>query len=132
MCMVQRWRGLPPTEEAFHEGADPDGWPLSHVKQLERVRTATIGIGEEEEIDSALRSGSLVLVLVLSQPYVAWFIGRYPGRRSRHGALCAPGAWGGLRHCIVLIARRAEGYDFHDPWYPAAGQPFHVPDDDFQ
>src|SRR5262249_54807782 len=132
MGMVQRWRGLPSTEAALHEGASPAGWPLTHAAQLGRVRLASIGAGEEEEIDLALRVGRLAIVTVSGPPYVRWFERRSPGRQSRHGILCGPGTFGWPFHCLLLVARRTQGYDFHDPWYPADDQPFHLPDDDFQ
>ena len=130
MCMVQRWRGLAPTEDAFHRGAPRKGWDLAHAARLlGRVRPAR---DDARDIDLALHLGHVVLVLVLCPRYVAWFNTAYPGMQSRYGALCPPGDWGGPPHCVLLVARRAEGYDFHDPWYPAAGQPFHIPEDELE
>ena len=37
MFMIQRWRGEPPTEDAFHHGAAPKGHEITHVYNLPRI-----------------------------------------------------------------------------------------------
>ena len=132
MAMIQMWRGLPPTEAAFHQNASPKGHDLELASELGRVRVRVLGLDEVSEIDLALRLGRLVIATVFGPPYVTWFAKSHPKARSRHGPLCAPGTRGGPVHSILLIARNSERYAVHDPWYPAAGQPFWMPEEAFQ
>lgn len=132
MCVVQLWRGEAATEDLFHQGAAGEGHDIQLVKSLPRVRTQTIGYGDEEEINLALRLGHLVLAILAGPPYVAWFTARYPQALSRHGRLCVAGLPGPPRHAIVLMGQLDDGYHYHDPWYPADGQPYEMSEDDFQ
>ncbi len=133
MCILQLWRGEATTEERFHEGATNDGHDLGRTLMLDRVRTMVLGVGEEEEIDLALRCGCLVVAMLSGPPQVAWFAARYPEASSRHGRLCGPGAPGKPYHAIVLTERLDDGYRYHDPWYPAdKPQHFTMSEDDFQ
>lgn len=132
MCIIQLWRGEPPTEDAFHQGAVGKGHDLCIVQSLPRVRTLAIGEGDEDEIILALGLGHFVIALLLGSPYVAWFAARHPEALSRHGRLCAPGSYGGSPHVVVITGRLDDGYRYYDPWYPVGGQPYEMGEDDFQ
>ncbi|MBI4917948.1 MAG: hypothetical protein HY825_19075 [Acidobacteria bacterium] len=132
MCMIQTWRGLEATEGAFHHAAWPNGHSMTLAERLGRVRVRAIGVGDEADIDLALELGRLVLATVCGPPYVRWFCARYPSATSVHGPLCPAGDFGKPRHALLLVERLAAGYRYHDPWYPAAGQPFEMSDEDFQ
>ncbi len=133
MCMIQIWRGEPPTEDAFHHEANPDGHGFDLIsRKLARTRELPpMPPGDEEEIRLALRQGRRVIVNVLGHPYIRWQRARYPAVASRHGDLCPPGAWGGPLHAILLIAWRGGEYALYDPWFPANQQPFRMPEEEF-
>lgn len=132
MCILQKWRGLSATEDAFHGNAARDGHSLTLAVELGRVRLRSIAPGEEDEIDLALRLGHRIIAKVSGPPYIRWFVMSYPTARSRHGSLCAPGDRGKPFHAIVLVDHRRAGYRYHDPWYPADDQPFWMSEEDFQ
>ena len=128
MCIIQLWRGEAATEDRFHQGAVNKGHDIQLVKSLPRVRTC----GDGDEITLALRLSHLVLAILAGPLYVAWFTERHLAALSRHGRLCAVGSHGGPLHAIVLTSQMEDGYRYHDPWYPANGQPFEMSEDDFQ
>lgn len=130
MCIVQLWRGEAATEDVFHQGAVTKGHDIQLVKSLPRVRTK--GNGDGDEITLALQLGHVVLAILFGPLYVAWFTVRHSSALSRHGRLCAAGPHGGPLHAVVLTGRLDDGYRYHDPWYPADGQPFEMSEDDFQ
>ncbi len=130
MCIIQLWRGEAATEALFHRGAGTKGHDIQLVKSLPRVRT--LGNGDGDEITLALQLGHLVLAILSGPPYVAWFAERHSAVLSPHGRLCPAGLRGGPLHAIVLTSQMDDGYRYHDPWYPANGQPFEMSEDDFQ
>jgi hypothetical protein len=132
MCILQLWRGEAATEELFHYGALDSGHDLHITTTLDRVSIRALAADEDEEITLALKLGYLVLAILSGPPYVAWFTARYPAVISRHGQLCGSGSHGRPLHAVVLSQRLDGGYRYHDPWYPADGQPFAMSEDDFQ
>jgi hypothetical protein len=133
MCMIQIWRGEPPTEDAFHQGANPGGHPIGLVRKLPRIKDLPASPrGDDADIHLALRQGRRVVVTVCGPRYVEWQQRHYPSAVSKHGTLCPPGSFGAPFHAVLLIARLDDGYELYDPWFPADGQPFRISEDAFQ
>lgn len=130
MCIVQRWRGQAPTEEQFHRPAPRSGNPAHLALALPGARR--LPTYETDEIHLALRTDELVVVCVLSRPYVQWQERCYPGLRSPHGRLCEPGDFGGSLHAVVLTRRCEDGFHLLDPYFAPEGQPLQMSDDDFE
>src|SRR5262245_19463384 len=112
MCMIQIWRGEPPTEDAFHQGANPGDHPIGLVRKLPRIKDLpATPPGDDADIHLALRQGRRVVVMVCGPRYVQWQQQHYPVAVSKHGALCPPGSYGAPFHAILLIARLDDGYE---------------------
>jgi hypothetical protein len=133
MCMIQIWRGEPPTENAFHEGADRRGHDLGIVHRLSRVESLRAGAFDEDlAIHLALRQGRRIVVTVCGPRYVEWQRQHYESATSKHGELCAPGDHGPPFHALLVVARVEDDYEVFDPWFPADQQPFRMAEDSFQ
>lgn len=119
-CIVQKARGLAPTEAALRESASPRPLhPLGLVLALPRTRVLS-GASLEREIPVELATGALAaIVTVLSCPYVLWQQMNYPSLHTRHGRLASPARWGGPLHAIALVARSSDGFLALDPYFVA-------------
>jgi hypothetical protein len=135
MCMIQLFRGQAPTEQAFHQGVGPRGQSPQAIFTLGGVTSIRCGLGEDHRtlIATALLSREvLVVIQVLSHPYVRWLAGAYPTLRTRHGILNVPGDYDGLPHAVVLAGRADDGFGLLDPYFLPDEQALYLPDDDFE
>ncbi|MBX3223369.1 MAG: hypothetical protein KF795_22850 [Labilithrix sp.] len=135
MAIVERSRGIDPPRS---EDDDPGG--LVPVHRIADLPDAVLVRDDEiTALAFRLRIGkTLVVVRVSGPPWVATIQGAFPGLRSRHGHLCAPGAYGGPFHDVVLVDvilgedGEAEGFQVLDPWFPNNGQPLELALDLFE
>ena len=130
MCMIQRWRGQPPTEARFHESPEPR--PLASVCDLGGAEFPDVGVGDERRMRLELLRGKRIIAFVLGAPYIAIVAPKYPALRSRHGPMCEPGTSNGPLHAIVLVSCSASAYQYLDPYLPGAAQPLELTDDEFE
>lgn len=129
MCIVQRWRGVAPTEDAFHAGADREGHSIGIVRWLGDVELVPTHADEFAELRFAVMSGALGIVVVSGPPYVRWLEATYP-LASPHGKLCPPGTHGRPRHALVVCGYDHDEWLVLDPWFPGDGQPLRMAEDD--
>lgn len=131
-CMIQKWRGQPPTEARFHEGAPDEGYDVEQIVDaawLSGVRKTSLGPDEEDELRVAVDSGDWVVVKLATARYGPWLAAQKPQRMSRHGALWRPGEW--AYHSVVVVDYDVSSWSLLDPWFSATGQPVKIPDTTF-
>lgn len=127
MCIIQRWRGQIPTENAFLASTPHDD-PMLVARRIDRVRSMVLEVGSEHELVLALLSGSIAAVTVVSQHYEEWLRRRYPALTSPHGSFGGATMW---LHMVVLVGRARDAFDLLDPFFVATGQPLRIDDDEF-
>ena len=113
MCIIQRWLGQAPTEQAFL-AANPHHDPMLVARQLVGIQAMCLAVGDEREIALALLSARVAAVTVVSQHYEQWLRRRYPDLVSHHGR------FGGAAmplHMVVLVSRARDGYELLDPFF---------------
>lgn len=130
MVMVEKWRGHPADEEAFHRDAPPDGHTLGRATTIGNCKV--VDSIDRRDVDIGLLQENLAMVWVSGPAWVSWLTGSGLALRSRHGRLCAAGRYGRPLHSIVPTRRLADGYHALDPWFSANGQPIEIDDDAFE
>lgn len=80
-----------------------------------------------DHLRARLAEGRCIIAYVFSAPMMRFIMAMEPAPRSRFGALSS--APYGELHAIVLVSADVEGFEYLDPFYPAAGQPFRLSDE---
>ena len=106
-------------EIEYHQGATPQGHPLSHSLSLgnRKVLRDTAGAILQE-----VTSGHLVIAKVNGPRWVRDIVGTSTARKP----MCDPGDFGDPFHCVLCVGTEDGELVILDPWYPAASQRFLV------
>jgi hypothetical protein len=100
MCIIQKWRGQPPTEAVFHAGSASRGHALTRVLEMGSARYAQLGLDEEDELKVHLFEGGLIVAGVFGVYYADWQRRAYLGWRQALESSARPGD---IRHpCTPL------------------------------
>jgi hypothetical protein len=131
-CIViaEAWRGRAATEAEWHAGAGPKGLPLRTAAALPGTRF--LCASDSRDLIVALGQDRIAIATVSGPAWTAWIEGTHPALQSPHGRLAAPGPLGGPLHSIVLCEHSGGAFRAIDPWFPPAGQPLTIDDDDFE
>ncbi len=104
-------------EIEYHQGATPQGHPLSHSLSLGGERI--VG-GRANDILLSVNARQLVLGTVCGPRWVK----DIAGTSSARTRMCPPGDFGDPFHCVLCVGTEDGELVILDPWYPAATQRF--------
>jgi|GEM_PF-7098524 len=106
-------------EIQYHQGATPQGHPLSHSLSLGNTKILRDTAGA---ILDEVTSGHLVVATVNGPRWVRDIVGASTARKR----MCDPGDFGVPFHCVLCVGTDDGELVILDPWYPAASQRFLV------
>lgn len=131
-CIVSSWLGTPMDEASLCER-----WVGS--KRGFAIVDARSTIGGDlrrmypdqpsfyDYLRAQLSEGRWIIAYVFAEPMMRFALSMTAPPRSRFGLL-AMAPYGEL-HAIVLVGADTDGFTYLDPYYPAAGQPFRLSDE---
>ncbi len=129
LCMMLDRSSAPFDQRAIHAGgASGNGHDLFGLARLHLDRHEELFLDDDPhpQLQTLVARGALVALTIVGPVYVR-ALGHAPaGAGSRHGPLCAPGAWGKPIHCLLVVGIEGGAYSCLDPYYPEVGQPFLV------
>lgn len=116
-------------EVRLHEGANPNGHPVTERKWLGEPGTSllksTLDSAELDHLREVLARGAWVMVHVFGPRWVA----RLPsGITGPHGALCPAADAARPLHSVLLVASGLACFFVLDPFFAGDGQPIEVSD----
>ncbi|WP_437957698.1 hypothetical protein WME76_41375 [Sorangium sp. So ce119] len=137
VCIVRAWMGPDPTpDEATILASWPE--PKTSLANAQEIGRGSFWDPDDpnslDRLGAALRDRWLIVTL-FPGPLTYFTRRRRPAPVSRHGPLLPyedPRNVPGLPHAVVLVeAIEPEGIRYLDPYYPSAGQPFSLTEDEF-